>query len=104
MVDKMTSLPLDLPRHCLRSRHSEGDEDEGGQKKRMSRGVRTVERGENGGGEEKKRKKKKEGWTRVRGRNIERVMERRKVMQRTDDGKRCGARRGPHGAEEERRG
>lgn len=38
--------------------------------------------------------KKKEGRTRVRGRNIEGVMERRKVMQRTDDGKRCGARRG----------
>lgn len=88
VVDEMTSLPLDSPRHCLRSRHSEGDEDEGGQKRRMSRGVRTVERGENG------RKKRKVGRTRVRGRNIEGAMERRKVTQRTDDGKRCGARRG----------
>lgn len=30
----------------------------------------------------------------MRGWNIEGVMERRKVTQRTDDGKRCGARRG----------
>lgn len=49
-----------------------------------------MKRGENGRGE----REKKEGRTRVRGRNIEGVMERRKVTQRTDDGMRCGARRG----------
>lgn len=74
VVDEVTSLlsPLLSPRHVSASVLSfKGDEEEGGKKKRRrtSRGVEGVERTEEG----------KKGQARVRGQNIEEVMEKRRV-------------------------